>query len=500
MIKKVKIKKSRIILLFIILIGLVSRLMSFIIGPVLLSNLNSNIFPDEASFLVYAKYLLIGETPPIPISYHGSIIISSLIALFYSVFGVQVIVGRLISVIFGTLTIGVVYYFSRELFNNEKVAILSALFISISAVLRFWDIRALSDGPLTFFFVLSMFLFFKGLKSEKIKFFILAGISSVIAFLVKYPGFLVLIIMSIYFLIIILKRDIRTKKRKIFVNFSITIITFSVSIIFLLLSQFAIKYQPFLQIGAYIQGLVFQNTNFLYYILYLLSLNTVYGILMIIFLSFIIIYSIIKLNYGILLLLIWSIVVFIFFSLYGPSELYRYLLPAFPALYMLISYFFITTISPNLKIFRTHNNWFKKSIVLLLIMSLISFISLEITFGEYIIVKRSNTYNGVYNCSNWLFSNAYPESNIMAPSNALSQLEFYTSSNYNYYTLSSADSWSDIVMDLRNNHINYVIISVLQYPETQNLPICTLLPLHLTPIYNSTDGDFITYIYNTTGI
>jgi 4-amino-4-deoxy-L-arabinose transferase-like glycosyltransferase len=425
-------KKSVLILIFITIFGLLLRLISLTIGFELQTNLNTSIFPDEASFLVYAKYIMVGETPSISTSYHGSLILSSIIAFLFMIFGTSAILGRMVSVILGTLTIIVVYYFSKDLFN-EKIAITSAFLIAISSILRFWSLRALSDSPLTFFFTLSIYLFYKGIKTEKMRWFILAGISSTITFLIKYPGFLIFIIIVVYFLVLIFRK--KTKhKRRIFLNFLLTIGIFMLTAIFLLLSQFAVAYQPFLQITDYIQGLFGFNNPF-FYVLYPLSLNIGYGIMILIVLAAVLIYSLIKSNDALLLLLIWCGVIFIFFSFYGGSELYRYLLPAFPALYIIIANFFINTINSNLKYFKIPNKIFRKIVMIGLIGGLIAFVGLETYVGEYFIVRRSKTYQGVYNSSNWLLSNVNSSDNIMAPSNSLSQLEFYTQSIFDYYSL-----------------------------------------------------------------
>ena len=497
---KLKPSKSKITLLLITLIGLIFRLISLTQGIELQYKLDTSVFPDEAGFLIYAKYILNWDVGSISTSYHGSIIFSGIIAIFYSVFGVYAIIGRLISIVFETFTIVIVYFFAKEIFVSEKKALLSSFLVAISSIMRFWDMRALSDGPLTFFFTLSLYLFFKGVKKEKIKYFILAGISSTVTFLVKFPGILTFFIFFIYFMILIVKPETRYKKKRIFISFLIILILFMFTIFLILLSQLVIIYQPFIEIGEYLMVLFQQPTNLLYYIFYLLSLDTIYGIIILIFLIIIALYSIIKINNETLLLIIWCVVFFIFFSFYGGSELYRYLLPAFPALYMLISNFFIDIIVNNLKIFKFPHHIVKKIIVVLCIISLFFYTGLEVVFGEYITIKRANTYKGIYNSSIWLLKNAPDTTNVMAPMNSLSQLEFYTSDNYKYYPLSTENDWTSIVNDLRNKDIDYVIISTLQYPETQNLPICILIHSYLTPIYNSTDGIFITYIYNTSGL
>ncbi|MHA1253285.1 MAG: ArnT family glycosyltransferase [Candidatus Helarchaeota archaeon] len=166
--------KSKITLLLITLIGLIFRLISLTQGIELQYKLDTSVFPDEAGFLIYAKYILNWDVGSISTSYHGSIIFSGIIAIFYSVFGVYAIIGRLISIVFETFTIVIVYFFAKEIFVSEKKALLSSFLVAISSIMRFWDMRALSDGPLTFFFTLSLYLFFKGVKKEKIKYFILA--------------------------------------------------------------------------------------------------------------------------------------------------------------------------------------------------------------------------------------------------------------------------------------------------------------------------------------
>ncbi|NVM52508.1 MAG: glycosyltransferase family 39 protein [Candidatus Helarchaeota archaeon] len=481
------------ILLLITIFGLFLRLTSLIIGFALQGNLDISLFPDEANFLLGARYFYYGSFPPTFLYYHNSLILSPLIAALYSFFGVSAFAGRFISVLLGTLTIPLTYLLGKELFKNEKKALLSAFLLSISFIHRFWTIRALADGPLTFFFILSIYFFIRGIHSEEWHWYIWAGIATTITVLVKYPGILIYLIIFSFLIINIYLKQI---SKKALLYYLLTLVIFAFVAVTLLLSQFALALQPLNQISYFLKVLFSGSTNPFYYIFYSFFLNIFWALLLSIVLGIILIYSIKKHSKGDILLLSWIAIVFIFFSFYGESELYRYLLPAFPAFYLLISHFFIE----HFRKFRFSVHRFKFSknslVALSLVLLLAGFITTELFIGESLIVKRSTTYGGIYRMSTWFNINSTQGTKIMAPSNSLAQLEFYTNSNFQYFALTTRDTEIAIYNYIQTLNISYIILSE-HFPETLSLPIYQYInnTSYYTLNFSYSDGTFETSLY-----
>ncbi|MFH0948015.1 MAG: glycosyltransferase family 39 protein [Elusimicrobiota bacterium] len=106
------------------------------------------------------------------------------------------LVGRVLSVIFGVLTVWVTYLVSKK-FYGERVGLLSALFIGILPIHIVYSQYLLMNVPGVFWIVIA-FVFFKNIidKGEK-KDYIFAGISTGLAISTRYsagPLFLILIL------------------------------------------------------------------------------------------------------------------------------------------------------------------------------------------------------------------------------------------------------------------------------------------------------------------
>ena len=487
-------RREYLLLLFITSIGLFLRFASLLIGFSLQTNLDTSLFPDEANFLVAGRYFYEGIFPPQYLYYHNSLILSPIIAGLYSLFGITAFAGRALSVLLGTLTIPLVYLLGKELFKNEKKALLAALLLSISFIHRFWTMRALADGPLTFFFVLSLYLFIRAINAGTLRGYLWAGLSTILSVLIKYPGILVFLIVFIYLVVNIYLKQI-PKKALLYYLFTVAIFAFT--ILTLLLSQFALAFQPLNQISFFLNILFSGASNPFYYIFYTFFLNVFGAFIVFILLGIAVLYSIKRHSKGDILLLSWIAIIFVFFSFYGESELYRYLLPAFPALYILIGSIFIDIFQKfhfSIHQFRASRN---SLIALLLIVLLGGFITAELAIGENLIVKRSMTYGGIYQMSSWLTQNGTQGAGIMAPSNSLAQFEFYTNTNFQYFGLSSAGTEAGVWAAIQANNISYVILSN-HFPETSSLPIWTIIqnnPFNYSLILSFTEGTFLTELY-----
>lgn len=85
--------------------------------------------------------------------------------LAYKIFGVTAIAARFLSIIFGTLTIVVVYLLGRRLFN-EKVALIASFLMAISAYYARYTLMEM-DHAMMFFILLAFYFFIKELGDKK---------------------------------------------------------------------------------------------------------------------------------------------------------------------------------------------------------------------------------------------------------------------------------------------------------------------------------------------
>ena len=109
---------------------------------------------------------------------------------------------RLTSIIFATLTVGLVYIVGRRFFD-KKTALFATLFVGLSA----WHIRASqmnssSDGGIfTFFFLLTMYLLLLAMETKRTKYFVYTGLAFGVTMLCKESGIVLIPIAGFYYLI-----------------------------------------------------------------------------------------------------------------------------------------------------------------------------------------------------------------------------------------------------------------------------------------------------------
>jgi 4-amino-4-deoxy-L-arabinose transferase-like glycosyltransferase len=112
--------------------------------------------------------------------------------------------ARLPAAFFGVLTLVIVLFFGRKLFD-EETGFFSALIIATSGSFYWFARRVSMDVPMTFFTTLSIFLFYAGYqqKQRRILFYSLAYVAMALGGLLKtYPGwFIPVLVIGAYFLI-----------------------------------------------------------------------------------------------------------------------------------------------------------------------------------------------------------------------------------------------------------------------------------------------------------
>lgn len=153
------------------------------------------IFGDDHIFATFAQtkqfFYTENAHPPLPVW---------LDIFFTSFFGLGNRALRLTSLLFATLTVGLVYFLAKKTVG-QKAAWIAALLVAFSA----WHIRASqmnsgSDGGMfTFFFYLTLYFFVLFLEAKQTKHLVFLGISFGLTLLSKETGVLLLPICVFYY-------------------------------------------------------------------------------------------------------------------------------------------------------------------------------------------------------------------------------------------------------------------------------------------------------------
>ncbi len=146
---KINNKIGHIFLFISICIGLYLRL--YDLGE-------ASLWGDEFYHYLSAKYFLSNGTFELPSGYEYTRgwLYSLLVSFSFKLFGISELSARLPSVLWGILILPLIYYCARKSFN-EKVAIISTLFISLSPWCVTWSRESRFYTQFQFFYLLLLF-------------------------------------------------------------------------------------------------------------------------------------------------------------------------------------------------------------------------------------------------------------------------------------------------------------------------------------------------------
>jgi len=102
------------------------------------------------------------------VAYTRGILNTALIALSFTIFGVTESAARIPSVIFGTLTIPLVYLIGSR-WGNSRIGIIAAVLVAFSVWEIAWSRQARMYQQLQFFYILSLYLFYEFTRNKSIK-------------------------------------------------------------------------------------------------------------------------------------------------------------------------------------------------------------------------------------------------------------------------------------------------------------------------------------------
>jgi len=124
-----------------------------------------------------------------PSGVHGDTFptISILSALSFKIFGFKLWAARIISILFNTASILLIYFITKKLFKRETISLITAFVFSTTPLFVFFSHNVQLMNVAIFFFLLSFYLFFLWKEKNRHYLLIFSAISLTIAGLTKYP-------------------------------------------------------------------------------------------------------------------------------------------------------------------------------------------------------------------------------------------------------------------------------------------------------------------------
>lgn len=189
-----KYKKNIVFLIPLIIFGLIIRI--YHLGT-------QSFWIDEAYSVTAALGMMEHLLPYMPSGelYSRAILNTGLIALSMKVFGISEFSARLPSMLFGSLTIVMAYLLSKRLFG-ERVAFITAFIVTFSVVEIAWSRQARMYQQLQFFYILSLYLFYRYMEDRELKFLVLTFFSVLCTILTHNLGLSLLLVIPLYVILV----------------------------------------------------------------------------------------------------------------------------------------------------------------------------------------------------------------------------------------------------------------------------------------------------------
>lgn len=192
------------------------------------------VFGDEAIYLRWSQLIKNVDTLRfVPLSDGKEPFFMWLTAVTYKFVSDPLVAGRLLSVVFGALSVVVLYIFSL-IFLNYPVAILSSVLYVFLPFTFFFDRLALPDNLLSFLGILSILFTFLLAKYPRLDLSMLLGLILGLAWLTKSP--------AIYFIVLSVATFLLYRKnnyQKVYLPFLSVLISFTIYNILRLGPQFS---------------------------------------------------------------------------------------------------------------------------------------------------------------------------------------------------------------------------------------------------------------------
>jgi len=157
---------------------------------------------DEAISSIAAMAFLEKGTPVLEsgLLYHRGILNTFLIASSFKIFGFNEFAARLPSVLFGTLTILLVYVIGSK-WENRYAGLIAAVLVAFSVWEIAWSREARMYQQLQFFYILSLYLFYEFTQNQDLKNVALLFFSVLGAIMSHVFGYALIVVFLVYFVV-----------------------------------------------------------------------------------------------------------------------------------------------------------------------------------------------------------------------------------------------------------------------------------------------------------
>jgi len=277
-----------------------------------------------------------------------------LMSLAYQVLGVSNFSSRLTSAIFGSLSIVLIFYLGKKLYNGY-VGFLSAFVLGTFTTFYVFARRAMTDVPLVFFIMASLYFLVLSEKSQKSnRCLALCGLFFGLAFLTKQVGALLIPLIVIAYLTVTSGsiRFVFTKRFALFWGVGLLIIfPWFIYMVASFSSEFWQLYLMYSGFNRTFSPLEGHEGGYLFYFSYLAINEKLWVILLPFSVGLCIFKAVVKKTKADTLLVLWIAVVFLVFT-FAQTKLSYYILPVFPAFAISISnllYQFLNRIQISMK-------------------------------------------------------------------------------------------------------------------------------------------------------
>src|SRR3989344_9695485 len=198
-------------------------LIGFILRAIVASNLAPNAdemlhAPHAINFINSGKLQIMDQDP----------IWFFLTDLSYKIFGVSLFSARFLAVLFGSLSI-IVLYLLTSLLYNKKLALISSILLTLSSFHISMSLAEM-DVAMVFFVLLSLFFFVKSLKEKNERLLILCYVFLGIAVLVKQIAITFIPVLIISYIYYKLKNKEKLNYKQV-VNFIIIMLIISLPVL-----------------------------------------------------------------------------------------------------------------------------------------------------------------------------------------------------------------------------------------------------------------------------
>ncbi|MFA5374632.1 MAG: glycosyltransferase family 39 protein [Dehalococcoidia bacterium] len=217
-----------LVLIFLTIFGFVLRI--YDLGQ-------QSLWYDEGYSINAALAMLDKGAPILPSGwfYSHGILNTGFIAASMGMFGETEFAARLPSVIFGTLTIPLVFFFAQKI-GGKRTALIAAFLVTFLAIEIAWSRQARMYQQLQFFYILSLYLFYLFTQKRNNRLLALTIISTICAALSHTYGFSLILVYAAYLLLANI-RNIRKYINKDLFKRKQTIIFLLCAVILLIIGQ-----------------------------------------------------------------------------------------------------------------------------------------------------------------------------------------------------------------------------------------------------------------------